>query len=160
MRGAAFQFIKSASFRIAIQESLAFPRKFQQRRHATLWRSAGFQTCRVADTAERVLATCSRSIGVYRSFQIGRHVDLPRLASLETCDTADLEVCATLVAALLQVYTWLKLKLPCAATRVGQRIEHERVIRKQGDGVAAPRAQSAQPRPRELQLNIISRGAL
>jgi hypothetical protein len=40
-------------------------------------RSAGFQTCRIAD------------------FQIGGSHGNPRLASLETCDTADLEVCAT-----------------------------------------------------------------
>ena len=40
-------------------------------------RSAGFQTCRIAD------------------FQIGRPSNRPPASGLETCDTADLEVCAT-----------------------------------------------------------------
>jgi hypothetical protein len=44
-----------------------------------LARSAGFQTCCVAD------------------FQVGRAWNIARLAGLETRDTADLEVCATVV---------------------------------------------------------------
>jgi len=40
-------------------------------------RSAGFQTCRIAD------------------FQIGKSYDLVQSADFETRDTADLEVCAT-----------------------------------------------------------------
>jgi len=43
-------------------------------------RSAGFQTCRIAD------------------FPIGQSRDGARLAGLETCGTADLEVCATIDA--------------------------------------------------------------
>ena len=53
---------------------------------ATPYRSAGFQTCRVAD------------------FPIGGA--LLRFAGLETRDTADLEVCATEVAAPLRCVFW------------------------------------------------------
>ena len=49
---------------------------------ATVGRSAGFPTCRIAD------------------FQIGGACGVVLSAGLETRDTADLEVCATLVAAL------------------------------------------------------------
>ena len=45
------------------------------------FRSAGFQTCRIAD------------------FQIGKTHNVVRPAGLKTCDTADLEVCATEIAA-------------------------------------------------------------
>ena len=45
------------------------------------WRSAGFQTCCIAD------------------FQVGNTVEFGWPADLEIRDTADLEVCATLVAA-------------------------------------------------------------
>ena len=50
-------------------------------RSRTPGRSAGFQTCRVAD------------------FQVGGALVVVRPAGLETRDTADWEVCATLVAA-------------------------------------------------------------
>jgi hypothetical protein len=45
------------------------------------WRSAGFQTCCIAD------------------FQVGNTVEFGWPADLEIRDTADLEVCATLIAA-------------------------------------------------------------
>jgi hypothetical protein len=63
-----------------IHESFVFLRKFSA--GATPCRSAGFQTCCIAD------------------FQVGRALVIVRAAGLETRDTADLEVCATSVAAL------------------------------------------------------------
>ena len=53
-----------------------------------------------------------------------------------------------------------KSKSPCAPAGLGQRVEHDGIVGKQGDGMAAACAQSAQPRPGKLQLNIIARGDL
>ena len=58
------------------------------------------------------------------------------------------------------VHPWFKLKSPRAPAHLRQRVEHERIIWKQGDGVADPRAQPAQTRPRELQFNVIAGGNL
>jgi hypothetical protein len=54
-------------------------------------RSAGFQTCCIAD------------------FQVGKVVEITQFAGLETRDTADLEVCATGAAAVASV-NWYRAK--------------------------------------------------
>ena len=50
----------------------------------------------------------------------------------------------------IRVHPWLKSKLPCAAANGCQRIEDERIIREQSDGMTNTRAQPAQSRTREL----------
>jgi hypothetical protein len=69
-------------------------------------RSAGFQTCCIAD------------------FQVGRVLENARLAGLETRDTADLEVCATVAVldAPLVVGTARIFSLNC----LPQRMEYQR----------------------------------
>jgi hypothetical protein len=69
-------------------------------------RSAGFQTCRIAD------------------FQVGRGLENARPAGLETRDTADLEVCATVAVldAPLVVGTARIFSLNC----LPQRMEYQR----------------------------------
>jgi hypothetical protein len=74
------QLLLSVSICTTIHESFVLLRKLFG--GATPCRSAGFQTCCIAD------------------FQVGRALVIVRAAGLETRDTADLEVCATSVAAL------------------------------------------------------------
>ena len=56
------------------------------------------------------------------------------------------------------VHPWLKF--PRGATRLRERIEHERVVRKQRDGMADASAQPIQSRARELQFDVITRADL
>ena len=49
-------------------------------------------------------------------------------------------------------------KSPRTAAHLRQRVEDERIVGKQGDGMADAGAQPAQPRARELQFNITAGG--